>query len=108
MYVIKDNEYYENMSESLKELICPVLTETMVAERLNEIAWIKHKSTSVFLPFVGDFEVGELTVACAKQRGTYTELFDRVIDDIIFEIEDTFKHATEVSMCYGKFTITKE
>lgn len=108
MYKIKDDEYYENMFESLKELICPVLTETMVAERLNEIAWIKHKPTSVFLPFVGDFEVGELTVACAKQRETYTELLDRVVEDIVLEIEDTFKHATEVSMCYGKFTITKE
>ncbi len=108
MYKIKDDEYYENMSESLKELIYPVLTETMVTERLNEVAWIKNKTTSVFLPFTGYANIGELTVAYAKQKGTYKELFDEVVDDIILEIEDTLKHATEVSMYHEKFTITKE
>ena len=105
MYVIRDDEYYENMSESLKELIYPVLTENMVAERLNEV---ENKTTSIFLPFTGYVDIGELTIAYAKQKGTYKELFDEVVDDIILEIEDTFKHTTEVSMYYGKFTITKE
>jgi len=111
MYKIKDNRFESGepySGESLEELIRKVITDDMIAERLNEVAWIKNRPTYIFLPFIGDSRIGELTVVYAKYKGTYAELFDEVIADIVLEIEDTFKHSTEVSMYYEKFTITKD
>lgn len=98
-------------SDTLLSLISNVMTDDYYEQRLSELYWISNNGnnkTTIKAPYFDDVNIGKLLVVYAKYIGTYGQLKMQILNDIIDEVLDVFDHSDEVSICHGKFTITKE
>lgn len=98
-------------SDTLLSLISNVMTDDYYEQRLSELYWISingNNKTTIKAPYIEDVNIGKLLVVYAKYIGTYAQLKTQILDDIVDEVMAVFDHSDKVSICHGKFTITKE
>lgn len=98
-------------SDTLLSLIDSVMTDDFYEKRLSELYWISNNGnneTTIKAPYIDDVNIGKLLAVYAKYIGTYAQLKMQILNDIVDEVMAVFDHSDEVSICHGKFTITKE
>lgn len=109
MYTIMDKcTGKTESSDNLRSIISGVMTDNLYEQRLSELYWISNNETTIKAPYIDDVNIGKLLIVYAKYIGTYAQLKMQILDDIVDEVMAVFKHSDEVSICHGKFTITKE
>lgn len=109
MYTIMNK--YTGKTESsgtLLSLINNVMTDDFYEQRLSELYWISNNETTIKAPYIEDVNIGKLLVVYAKYIGTYAQLKTQILDDIVDEVTAVFDHSDKVSICHGKFIITKD
>lgn len=95
-------------SDNLRSLISDVMTDDFYEQRLSELYWISNNETTIKAPYIDDVNIGKLLVVYAKYIGTYAQLKMQILNDIVDEVIAVFDHSDEVSICHGKFTITRD